>query len=70
MTVILCFTEIFFPYKKKYIYIYIMMTMQYERSGRKLYGRTRLDGYLTKQLGTYALLFVHIVEYATTFEVF
>ena len=34
------------------------------------YGRTRLDGYLTKKLGIFALRYVHIVDYSTTFEVF
>ena len=34
------------------------------------YGRTRLDGYLTNKLGIFALLYVHILDYSTTFEVF
>ena len=34
------------------------------------YGRTHLDGYLTKKLWMFALLFVDIVHYSTTFEVF
>ena len=35
-----------------------------------IYGRTRLNGYLTKKLRIFALLYVHIVDYSTTFEVF
>ena len=35
-----------------------------------IYRRTRLDGYLTKKLGIFALRYVHIVDYSTTFEVF
>ena len=35
-----------------------------------IYGRIRLDGYLTKQLGIFALFYVHIVDYSITFEVF
>ena len=38
--------------------------------GTYIYGRTRLDGYLTNKLGIFALLYVHIVNYSTTFEVF
>ena len=33
------------------------------------YGRTCLDGYLTKLLGILPLLYVHIGDYSTTFEV-
>ena len=35
-----------------------------------IYGRTCLDGYLTKKLGIFPLLYVHIGDYSTTFEVF
>ena len=35
-----------------------------------IYGRTRLDGYLTNFFGMFALLYVHIVDYSTNFEVF
>ena len=37
---------------------------------KNVYGRIRYDGYLTKKLGIHALLYVHIVDYLTTFEVF
>ena len=29
-----------------------------------------LDGYLTKKLGSFPILYVHIEDYSTTFEVF
>ena len=35
-----------------------------------IYGRTCLDGYLTKKLGIVPLLYVHIWDYSTIFEVF
>ena len=35
-----------------------------------IYGRTRLDGYLTKKLEIFARLYVHIIDYLTKFEVF
>ena len=35
-----------------------------------IYWRTCLDGYLIKKLGILALLYVHIGDYLTTFEVF
>ena len=35
-----------------------------------IYGRICLDGYLTKQLGIFPVLYVHTGEYLTTFEVF
>ena len=34
-----------------------------------IYGKTRLDGYLTKKLGILVLLYVHIGDYSTKFEV-
>ena len=34
-----------------------------------LYGRTCPDGYLNKKLGIFSLLYVHIGDYSTTFEV-
>ena len=34
-----------------------------------LYGRTCFDGYLTKKMGIFLLLYVHIGNYSTTFEV-
>ena len=34
-----------------------------------VYGRTCLDGYLIKKLGIFSLLYVHIGDYSTTFEV-
>ena len=36
----------------------------------RTYGRTCHDGYLTKKLGTFSLINVHIGDYSTTFEVF
>ena len=35
-----------------------------------IYGRTCLNGYLTKQLGVFDLLYVHILDYSTTFKLF
>ena len=35
-----------------------------------IYGRTHLDGYLTKKLGIFALLYIHIVDYSTTLKSF
>ena len=37
---------------------------------KSVYGRTCIDGDLTKKLGIFALLYVHFVDYSTTFEVF
>ena len=37
--------------------------------GPSTYGRTRHDGYLTKKLKFFAILYVHIVDYSTTFDV-
>ena len=56
---------------------YIMKTITLLRIWQKqknidvyIYGRTRRGGYLTKKLGIFALLYVHIVDFSTTFEVF
>ena len=34
------------------------------------YGRNCLDGYLTKKIGIFPLLHVHIGDYLTIFEIF
>ena len=41
-----------------------------ETQCQHIYGRTRLDGYLTKKMGIFALLYVPIGDYSTIFEVF
>ena len=33
-----------------------------------IFGKTHLDGYLTKKLGIVAPIYVHIVDYSTLFE--
>ena len=42
---------------------YIGVSSLYER-------KKRFDGFLTKKLGIFVLLYVHIVDYSTTLEVF
>ena len=35
-----------------------------------IYGRTCLDGYFTKKLEIFALLYEHIMDYSTTLDIF
>ena len=46
-----------------------MSNVTYQLS-RVTYGRTCRDGYLAKKFGIFALMYVHIVDYSTTLEVF
>ena len=55
---------IFFGQEKKTCFAYIKKIYIH------IYGRTCHDGYLTKKMGIFPLLYVHIGEYSTTFEVY
>ena len=55
------------------IFDYIRISEYLSRTGilqKNIYGRTWLDGYLTKKMGICALINVHIVDYSTTLEAF
>ena len=43
-----------------------MLTMEGSWQIESIYGRSRHDGYLTKKLGIFALLYFHNVNYTTT----